>query len=96
MQTAFAAWNKTVESSIAGKDYPEGKLTTSDRETVRWTSMSAYKPYVSTWRQRPEYQEFVDYVSSQLPRRIMRWTLRFAVIFGIFLVVWFWRRESSV
>ncbi len=96
LRTALETWNQTVESSLAGKDYPEGKLTQPDRERVRWLHMREYKPYVNTWRQRPEYREYFEYVTSGFVQKITRWSLRLAFIIGIFLVIWFWRRKQSV
>ncbi len=58
--------------------------------------MSGYKPYISAWRQRPEYKDLIDYVKSGFSRRITRWSIRLAFIIGIFLVIWFWRKKQSV
>ena len=95
LRTTFEAWNQTVESSVAGKDYPEGKLTQPDRKAVRWTSMPEYKSYLATWGQRPEYKQFVEYVRLKFTRRITRWSLRLVFLMGIVLVIWLWRRKPS-
>ena len=56
MQAAMDAWKASVSASVAGKDYPEGKLMAGDPQPRFWTDVEAYRPYFDDWRQRPEYQ----------------------------------------
>jgi arylsulfatase A-like enzyme len=61
MQDAFAAWNESVEASIAGRDYPEGKVDPADRiEPRSWTRVPAYQPYLDAWLRRPEYRRVAE------------------------------------
>ena len=53
---AFEKWNRTVEASDAGKDYPEGKLTDPNPRRIFWTELPDYEPYFQEWKNRPEYE----------------------------------------
>lgn len=46
MIAAFEAWNATVEESVLGKDYPEGRLTVPDPPRKKWDQSEEYKPYM--------------------------------------------------
>lgn len=48
-------WNASVEASVAGKDYPEGKVSPADPEPVFWYHTSGYERYLPEWRKRWEY-----------------------------------------
>ena len=55
LKTEWEAWNASVEASVAGKDYPEGKVDPNQPERRFWTDVEAYKPYFDDWKNRPEY-----------------------------------------
>jgi hypothetical protein len=55
MKAAFGKWSASVDASIAGKDYPEGKVRAGEPESHFWTADERYKPYFEEWRKRPEY-----------------------------------------
>jgi len=55
MKDAFIKWSATVDASVAGKDYPEGKVNPGEPESHFWTADDRYKPYFDQWRKRPEY-----------------------------------------
>ena len=42
MKRELLAWNAAVEASIAGKDYPEGRVSPADPEPVSWYDTAAY------------------------------------------------------
>jgi len=44
------AWNESVESSFAGKDYPEGQVTPADPEPISWFEAPAYASYLTEWK----------------------------------------------
>ncbi len=48
LKTAYAVWNASVEASVRGEDYPEGKVAP---QPVRrfWRDDPAYAPYVKLW-----------------------------------------------
>ena len=49
MQTALEAWVATVDASVEGKDYPEGKVDPDQPPRVFWRDVEAYKGYVEKW-----------------------------------------------
>ena len=55
MIEAFEEWNRGVELSVQGRDYPEGKLLPGDPEPRFWTDMDVYRPYFDEWKNRWEY-----------------------------------------
>lgn len=56
MKKELLAWNESVEASFAGKDYPEGKVTPPDPESIPWTEHPDYKAFLPEWQKRWEYQ----------------------------------------
>ena len=54
----FTAWNKSVDASVAGKDY-KGGLNEPDPERVFWETLPEYKPYFDEWKKRPEYKSLL-------------------------------------
>jgi arylsulfatase A-like enzyme len=56
MKKDLLEWNETVNASFAGKDYPEGKLSQPDLVSMSWTEHPDYKPYLTEWLKRWEYQ----------------------------------------
>jgi arylsulfatase A-like enzyme len=57
MQAGFKRWNLSVENSIAGKDYPEGKVHESEPISHFWTDDERYRPFFDKWVKRPEYAQ---------------------------------------
>lgn len=55
----FTAWNKSVDASVAGKDY-KGGLNEPDPERVFWDTQPEYKPYFNEWKKRPEYKRLMN------------------------------------
>jgi len=55
MKRQYEAWNETVEASVAGEDYPSGRVDPNQPERQFWTEVEAYEPYFEDWEQRPEY-----------------------------------------
>lgn len=60
MQRQFEAWNATVDQSVAGKDYPGGKVVPADPEPVWWTDLPEYETYLDEWKSRPEFKTYID------------------------------------
>ena len=56
LRKAFLEWDATVEASVAGKDYPSGRVDSPQPPRVFWTELEAYRPYFEAWRERPEYR----------------------------------------
>jgi arylsulfatase A-like enzyme len=55
MKAAFMKWNATVDASVAGMDYPKGKVRDDEPKSHFWTEDERYKPYFEKWKTRPEY-----------------------------------------
>ncbi|MCH2379747.1 MAG: hypothetical protein MK236_10045, partial [Pedosphaera sp.] len=55
MQKQLEATNASIEASVAGKDYPEGKVSPQPPR-IFWTELEAYRPYFEEWKNRPEYK----------------------------------------
>ena len=56
LKKELLAWNDGVEASFAGKDYPEGKVTPPDPQSISWTEHPPYRPFLAEWQERWEYQ----------------------------------------
>ena len=56
MKSEFLHWNQSVDSSIAGKDYPERKVL-KNPESHYWNKDNRYQPFFQEWINRPEYRE---------------------------------------
>ena len=55
MQRQLDAWNRSVENSVNGSDYPNGTIEPQPKRRF-WTDEPDYEKYFSTWKKRPEYQ----------------------------------------
>jgi len=55
MINEFKKWNQSVETSNAGKDYPNG-LQEPNGKNEFWYTLPEYKPYFEQWKTRPEYK----------------------------------------
>ena len=61
MLKQFEAWNRQVEASIAGKDYPEGSVRKDEpKPQRRWSTAEQYKPYIEQLKKRPEYANEIE------------------------------------
>lgn len=55
LRAHLEAWIRSVDSSVAGMDYPEKSVDSSERPPVFWTDVDEYEPYFEEWKKRPEY-----------------------------------------
>jgi len=55
MTKTLKARNASIENSLAGKDYAEGRVNKGEPEPRFWMTIDAYRPYFDEWRKRPEY-----------------------------------------
>jgi arylsulfatase A-like enzyme len=60
LQAALVAWNGAVEASVAGKDYPEGRVTPADAERVFWYDLPQYARYLPAWKERWEFKTYLE------------------------------------
>jgi arylsulfatase A-like enzyme len=56
MKSDFQKWNQSVMASVAGKDYPEGKVRDDEPKSHFWKEDEQYQPYFDEWKKRPEYK----------------------------------------
>lgn len=56
MQKKWIDWNDSVEQSVAGKDYAEGRVDADHLESRDWTDVEAYHVYFPEWSKRWEYK----------------------------------------
>ena len=59
MKSAFLEWNASVNASILGKDYPEGKVSEDHPEDHFWMDDPRYEPYLDEWVKIPEYEQYI-------------------------------------
>ena len=59
MIAALKQWNASVDASIAGTDYPEGKVVPADPGPRTWMTLEEYKPYLEGWQNRPEFKRYI-------------------------------------
>jgi arylsulfatase A-like enzyme len=55
MREQFDRWNQSVNASLAGEDYPEGKVNAGEPQSRFWSDQKEYEPYFDQWRTRWEY-----------------------------------------
>lgn len=51
----YVAFNDSVQASMRGVDYPEGRVNPNQPPRVFWWEMEAYEPFFEDWLKRPEY-----------------------------------------
>jgi hypothetical protein len=56
LRTALVAWNVSVAASVAGQDYPERKVSSTEPPSRDWTTAPEYQPHLPQLAARPEYQ----------------------------------------
>ena len=69
MKAALAKWSDTVDASIAGKDYPEGKVNPGEPTPQFWWHTERYKPYLEDWKKRPEYSGRLNRKPRKKPKK---------------------------
>jgi arylsulfatase A-like enzyme len=60
LKQQLVAFNKSVDDSFAGRDYPEGRVSPPDPESVPWYEAPGYQPYLSAWKERWEYKSAIE------------------------------------
>ena len=55
MRKKLLDWNESVDASVAGKDYPEGKVHASEPPTRSWIGSPEYEKVMPQLRDRPEF-----------------------------------------
>jgi len=61
MRRSLDQWNESVDASVAGKDYPEGRVNPSELVKPRsWKTAPEYQPYLPRLLRRPEYRRTAE------------------------------------
>lgn len=60
MKRQLLGWNASVDASFAGRDYPEGKVSTPDAEPMNWRDTPKYQPFLDDWKQRWEFRTYLN------------------------------------
>jgi arylsulfatase A-like enzyme len=55
LKSEFIKWHESVDKSIAGLDYPEGKVNSDEPEPQFWIDDARYKSFIVKYGNRPEY-----------------------------------------
>lgn len=59
MKRNLLAWNESVEASFAGHDYPAGKVSPPDPESIFWYDAPQYGPLLPQWKERWEFRSYI-------------------------------------
>ena len=51
----YIAFNDSVQASMRGEDYPEGRVNPNQPPRLFWWELEVYEPYFDDWLKRPEY-----------------------------------------
>jgi len=65
MRKELLDWNESVERSLAGRDYPEGRVEPADPAPIDWTAHPDYQRYLPAWRNRPEFRRAINAPKSE-------------------------------
>ena len=60
MIATWTDWNTSVETSDAGKDYPEGIVAPNQPERRFWYEDEGYKEYLDQFKTRPDYSDWLE------------------------------------
>lgn len=60
MKNAYLEWSASVDASVRGEDYPEGKVREDHPESHFWIDDPRYRPYLDEWVNRPEYEQWIE------------------------------------
>jgi arylsulfatase A-like enzyme len=60
MQAALDTSVATIEKSLEGADYPEGKVTREGPHGRFWYAIPEYQPHLKAWATRPEYKNWAN------------------------------------
>ncbi|QDT62835.1 sulfatase family protein [Calycomorphotria hydatis] len=60
MKRKLIEWNKSVDRSVAGKDYPEGEVRADYPQPETWSDLPQYKAFEADWKSRPAYADWYE------------------------------------
>lgn len=59
LKAQLLAWDKSVQESFEGRDYPEGVVSPPDPKPVSWTRLPQYRPFIEQWKDRWEFSSYL-------------------------------------
>jgi arylsulfatase A-like enzyme len=68
MKSEAKAMVSSVEASVAGEDYPEGKVVQTPRRAF-WYELDEYQPYLESFFKRPEYAGYANRVKGKSKKK---------------------------
>ena len=60
MKEQLLSWDKTMDASFAGKDYPGGEVSPPDPDPVSWYETEPFRPFEAAWKERWEFKPYYD------------------------------------
>jgi arylsulfatase A-like enzyme len=69
LKELWQRWDESVESSLQGKDYPEGKVSPPDPTPTPWTTAEPYQKYLPQWNSYWVYAEYLQTAESKRKRQ---------------------------
>ena len=59
MKQQLLEFKESLQASIRGEDYPEGKVLPGEPGPTSWMNDARYEPYLEAWRKRPEFRPWL-------------------------------------
>ena len=59
MKKQLLEFKDSLQASIRGEDYPEGKVLPGEPGPTSWMNDVRYEPYLEEWRKRPEFRPWL-------------------------------------
>lgn len=59
MKLQLLDFKESLQASIRGEDYPEGKVLPGEPGPTSWMNDARYEPYLEAWRKRPEFRPWL-------------------------------------
>jgi arylsulfatase A-like enzyme len=69
MITKLLAWSSTVDASVTGADYDDGRLTVGDPEPQFWYDSPPYRELLPKWSDRWEFKSYIERRSTATKRK---------------------------
>ena len=70
MTKSLREWQQSLAASMAGRDYPSGKIDPNQPVPTQWNELEIYRPYFKQWKDRPEYRSRIAQRQIQIARQV--------------------------
>lgn len=68
LKAAFEEWSASVDASVAGKDYPEGKVRDDHPSPRAWARDERYRALLPEWEEKPGFRRLARIMRRVLDR----------------------------